>query len=507
MKKIMYIPLDERPCNYNFANFMLEGGDLLELVSPPLDILGHKKEPANYEKLKTFMLDNIADCYGLIISIDMLLYGGIVPSRLHNFSQQELKSRLQLIRNLKELNPSLHIFAYSLIMRCPQYSSSDEEPDYYEHCGYDIFKYGEIKHKISLGVATEEEVNSLDNHYAKCKGYFEEYVARRAVNSDMNIEAVKLLHDRIVDFLVFPQDDSSLYGLISLDQQKILIEVEKMGLKDEILIYPGADEVGMVLVARMINKLNNKEPKIYVEYATSKGHLFVPMFEDREIYKTVAKQLKSSGSILCEKLEEADGVLMFNTPTLGLEDANITEDHCDVLVGEKRDIKTFVEKICEYVQKGYKVSIADVAKINRGDVELVKELNNQGVILNLAGYSGWNTSSNTLGTALSHLIINIHYGYTKALRRHLALRVYEDIGYDYYARKYITENFLEAMGLGYFCSGSVKGQVSEMVHTAILDYIKEVAPTVYDEYDIIDCYMPWCRMFEVALTIKERKER
>ena len=88
MKKIMFIPLDERPCNYNFANFMLEGGDLLELISPPLDILGHKKTPANHEKLQEFMLKNIEDCYGLIVSIDMLLYGGIVPSRLHNFHQK-----------------------------------------------------------------------------------------------------------------------------------------------------------------------------------------------------------------------------------------------------------------------------------------------------------------------------------------------------------------------------------------------------------------------------------
>ena len=106
---------------------------------------------------------------------------------------------------------------------------------------------------------------------------------------------------------------------------------------------------------------------------------------------------------------------------------------------------------------------------------------------------------------MSHLIINIHYGYTKALRRHLALRVYEDIGYDYHARKYITENCLEPLGLGYFDSGSIKGQVSEMVQKEILKHIKEVARTVYDEYDIEDCYMPWCRMFEVALKIKERK--
>ena len=229
------------------------------------------------------------------------------------------------------------------------------------------------------------------------------------------------------------------------------------------------------------------------------------MFEDREIYKTIAKQIKSSGSVICDKIEEADGVLMFNTPTLDLEDANITENCCEVLVGEKRDIKAFVDKVDKYVKSGYRVSIADVAKINRGDVELVKELDARNLILNLAGYSGWNTSSNTLGTALSHLIINIHYGYTKALRRHLALRVYEDIGYDYHARKYITDNCLEQLGLGYFNSGEIKGQVSEMVHQEILKFVQEAVPTIYEEYDIENCYMPWCRMFEVALIIKERK--
>ena len=36
---------------------------------------------------------------------------------------------------------------------------------------------------------------------------------------------------------------------------------------------------------------------------------------------------------------EADGVFMFNTPTLDLKDANITENCCEVLVGEKRNIK------------------------------------------------------------------------------------------------------------------------------------------------------------------------
>ena len=504
MKKIMFIPLDERPCNYNFAKYMLEDDSNIELVIPPLDILGKKKTPANYDLLKDFILNNVDDCYGLILSIDMLLYGGIVPSRLHNNNQEELKERLDVIRNIKCKNPQLKIFAFSLIMRCPQYSSSDEEPDYYEFCGYNIFKYGEISHKISLGIASEEEKQELERHYSLCKGHFEEYVARREINSDMNIEVVKLLKDKVIDFLVFPQDDSSLYGLIALDQQKISKEVKNMNLEDEILIYPGADEVGMVLIARMLNHINGKTPKIFVEYATPRGHLFVPMFEDREIYKTIAKQIASSGCVLCENLSEADGVFMFNTPTLDIKEANITENCCEVLVGEQRDIKSFVNRVKVHIDNGLRVSIADVAMINRGDCELVKELCDNNLFYKLAGYAGWNTSSNTLGTALAHLVINIHYGFTESLEKHLALRVYEDVGYMYHARGYVQQAYMPQLNLNYFNSGSVRGEVSGMVWAEIANYVKGNYPSIYEKYDIEDCYMPWCRMFEVALKIKVR---
>ena len=504
MKKLMYVSLDERPCNYNYAGFMLEGNSNVMLIQPPLSVLGNKKQPANYELLSKYILENIDDCYGLIISIDMLLYGGIVPSRLHNNTQEELLERLNLIRRIKEKNPNIRIYAFSLIMRCPQYNSSDEEPDYYEFCGYDIFKYGEISHKISLNIATEEEKEKLNYHYKKCKGYFEEYVARRNINSDMNIQAIKLLYDKVIDFLVFPQDDSSLYGLISLDQQKVSTAIKSMNLENQILIYPGADEVGMVLISRMINHINNKTPKLYIEYGTPKGHLFVPMFEDREIYKTIEKQITSSGCLVCNNIEEADGIFMFNTPTLDLKDANITQGQCEVLNGEVRNINNFVLKVKKHINENKKVSIADVAKINRGDSELVGKLCEETVFFKLAGYAGWNTSSNTLGTALAQLVININYGNSKALQKHLALRVYEDVGYMDFAREYVTNNELIKIGLGYFNSGEIKGKVSKMVEQRINEHVKLIAPQVYKQYEIEDCYMPWCRMFEVALKVKER---
>jgi hypothetical protein len=139
--KIVYIPLDERPCNYRFPSEIFKESNI-KVVVPNLSIMGNKKETANFEKLKDFILSETVDAYGLVISIDTLLYGGIVPSRLHYFSKDVLMDRLMFIKRIKENNPKIKIYAFQLIMRCPHYNSSDEEPTYYKYVGRNIFLTG-----------------------------------------------------------------------------------------------------------------------------------------------------------------------------------------------------------------------------------------------------------------------------------------------------------------------------------------------------------------------------
>ena len=102
MKKIVYLPLDERPCNYSFVNFVSENNSKYNLVSPTLDEMGDKKQPADYEKIKGFLLRECNDADYLIIAIDTLLYGGIIPSRLHHHSKERLRERLALLNVIKQ---------------------------------------------------------------------------------------------------------------------------------------------------------------------------------------------------------------------------------------------------------------------------------------------------------------------------------------------------------------------------------------------------------------------
>ena len=50
MKKIVYLPLDERPCNYAFAGFLSEENPSFTLVRPATEILGKKKFPPTAKK-------------------------------------------------------------------------------------------------------------------------------------------------------------------------------------------------------------------------------------------------------------------------------------------------------------------------------------------------------------------------------------------------------------------------------------------------------------------------
>ena len=123
----------------------------------------------------------------------MLLYGGLVPSRIHCDTEESLQKRLTVLKDIRKRNPEMVIYGFQLVMRCPNYSSSDEEPDYYGIYGAQIHKAGEVLHK------------------------------------------------------------------------------DRLGISHKVLMYPGADEVGLTLISRILNHLYEKKPKIYVKYASEKS--------------------------------------------------------------------------------------------------------------------------------------------------------------------------------------------------------------------------------------------
>ena len=500
MKKIVYLPLDERPCNYTFAQALSKDNPDYRLVAPCKDVLGEKKRAADFEKLAAFLERECAEAHGLVLSVDMLLYGGIVPSRLHALSEKELETRLSLIKRLKAQNSGLKIYAFALIMRCPSYSSSDEEPEYYERCGREIFLRGQAVHKLAEKVISEQEyVSTVTELDEKIGDDLVDYLTRREANLSALYKTLSMVGKEIEKFVI-PQDDSSPYGYTAIDQQKVKRYIAEHGVP-EIDIYPGADEVGMTLLSAMVNDMHGYAPKICPVYPHEDCKKVVPLYEDRAVERSIASQIQNAGCILTNDPSEAEILLFCNLPVGKM--ANIGVDGGEAY--ENRDLAAFTANMKEAAARGKRVSAADIAYCNGGDLEWVRLIEKELGIFRLSGYAGWNTSSNSLGTVICQSVLHYYYGDTEAHRAFTAERIYEDVGYCGHVRKYLCDEVLPKMqGVDYFHADGKRGEVAKLVRETLDGYIQAQCPSVHKEYAVADCEMPWSRMFEVGLTVRKR---
>ena len=295
--KIVLVPLDERPCNAQFPTLMPKAG--YELLVPPPQCLGHKRKPADRSLLSAWLLSASEGADACILSMDTLVYGGLIPSRLHHDPEETLAARMQIVKTLKARDPNLRIYAFQTIMRCPRFSNGDEEPDYYWDCGAEIHRYGVYTYKERLGILTEAESADLAKIKAKIPPEaLADYTARRQTNLQVLMLALQWVRDGVIDTFLVPQDDSAPYGFTALDQASVTDRIKALGLRSRVPVYPAADDVGMTLLARAVNEAHGIRPKIYVYYASAQGPFVTPSFEDRTVDATVKNQIHSTGCSL-----------------------------------------------------------------------------------------------------------------------------------------------------------------------------------------------------------------
>ncbi|MGL4374007.1 MAG: DUF4127 family protein, partial [Turicibacter sp.] len=493
MKKVVLLPLDERPCNFEFP-YKLFNNDELEIIRPIT--LGDKKIPANTDQVIEFLKSTTTDADGLVISLDTLLYGGLIPSRLHHLTDAELEKRLHVLKEIKAVNPSLVIYAFGCIMRCPKYSSSDEEPDYYEICGAEIHKIGAIIHKNKLGECELADGDALKK-IAKDE-YLTDYTNRRQVNLDYNLKTIDFVQDGIIDFLVIPQDDSAEYGFTAMDQIVVRNKINENMLNAKIYVYPGADEVALTLLARLVNKLSLKKPKVYVRYSSTLAMSVVPPYEDRAISETIKYHLLSAGCRVVDSLRDCDFVLAVNCPAHAIKEA-VYQPVTNKDYSVNRNLTEFVDFISDCIEEDIPVAISDSAYANGGDLELIKHLNSQQLLDKVLSYAGWNTNANTLGTAIGHAVYNLNFKQSKL--DFLMLRYYEDVLYCAKVRRYVADHYLEINGMNYFDVKDQQGIISEIVHQTLVKFSKDYLSSVCDQVKINQVRMPWRRMFEVDIDL------
>lgn len=493
--KIIYIPLDERPCNYDLPEYALNGvkGEV-EIATVPHAMLGYKKTPANLEEIDKWLEKQITNNSLLVLSMDMYMYGGLIPSRLHFKSEQELKARVEKLVNFKNKYPNLKIYPFSSIMRNPHYNSQDEEPDYYEHFGVSLWKRAYISDKIAKGDATKEEKAELKKIVIP-EVIVRDYETRRRKNIENNVRLIELVKNNVFEMMIFPQDDSSPYGYTRNDQDIVLKAISQTGQKDKFHIYPGSDETGVTVVARAYADYKGKQTGFYLFSSTKNGMNVIPKYEDREMIKTLEGHIRAVNGKFVSK-ETADFCLAINTP---LKDSYESFDKYQHTSEELKDLKEFVSKIKELVNSNKKVILVDKKFVNGGDKELIKLLDQEELLNKLYSYMGWNTYGNSLGAALGTAMLAND---KKNRVWNNVYNVIDAVAYQPTVRIWIRDNILEKYGADYFSLRAEAPSVIKIEEEEIKKFMNEWAPNLFEKVESFELWHPWNRMFEIGIKLK-----
>jgi hypothetical protein len=107
--RIVYLPLDERFCTREyFLMFTKIAG--LDILTPPRELLGSKKVPADTDALENWLLENVKTGDSLIISLDTLIHGGLIPSRINLIRSETIRDRLKIFSYM------IHLYIYESLL-------------------------------------------------------------------------------------------------------------------------------------------------------------------------------------------------------------------------------------------------------------------------------------------------------------------------------------------------------------------------------------------------------
>jgi Protein of unknown function (DUF4127) len=380
---VLMVPLDDRPANLYFPQQVAKSAGV-EVKTPPKEMIGKFTEPGNGERISEWLLENGSEADGFVISTSMLAYGGLVASRTGTKSLEEAMADIQVIKELKERYPNKPVFVYDTIQRLAVTAISDEYLKYYAQISEWAILYDKV---VNLGMPGRERLEELESIIPPA--VLDDYKKARARNHSVNNLMIDWADEGYIDYLILSQDDAAPYGLHRAERERLLEKVSELNVENKVAVFPGADEVDVVLISRFVNHMFNSSPSYFIDYGGIDGKDWIAPFEDTTFDYNVKKHVVAAGGKIVEKESEAAIHLILNTPSATTQN-------------REQEINQLVDRIKQLIENGKQVAIGDVLYVNRADEVFVNQLAQSVDITKILSYSGWNTAGNALGITVGH---------------------------------------------------------------------------------------------------------
>jgi len=388
LRPIAFVPLDDRPVTRQLP-VMLGAVAGRQVLTPPNRLLGNYLTPGQPDSILAWLNGREArSANAFAISTDMLAYGGLVASRVPAAPYEDAYFRLREFAQLRRQHLRSWIGAFGTIMRLaptgvPALGAAQNFFAAYPAWAY-LQQYANLHDPpLPSEEATAEHLRQLigDRTLEAC-------LATRARNYAVDVEILNLTARRDIDRVALGQDDAGPVGLHVKEVRALRAVAANLQLGGRASIEPGADELGMAMIAHALTLGAAWTPRVAVRYSTPSGASYNDPLEFVPVEDTIDALIALCGARRDDAAPDVTLYVRVPGTTTAEDDAFFT-----AMRNESAERQS--------------VALADITFLSNSFVaqaQFAERLLASGVMSHLDAYASWNTNANTVGAALAEAI-------------------------------------------------------------------------------------------------------
>jgi Protein of unknown function (DUF4127) len=501
---ICFLPLDERPVTRD-AFLRLAAAAGAAVVTPAREQLGELKRPADVEALWAWLASAAEGSDAIIASAELLIYGGLVPSRVGHESLGRCVALADRWRDVRRRGPRRPLYLSASNLRLPNSDDASEEPEYWAECGRRIFacSFHEDRYEATGDAASREGAAAA--RAAVPSAVLDDVRWRRGRNLAVLTHLIDLAAAGVFDGVLIGQDDAAEYGWTRRDLRALIAAAAERRAGSRVWVTYGTDELNVRLLARAaVSARRPASPAVRVVYSAPAHRGVIPRYEGQALDLTVTSHIETAG---CRRVDTTEDVclLVHNAPGEQRE-APDQEPY------PRADLDGLFEALDRTRAAGVPCGLADVRYSNGADRTLVDRLLDGPGASGVRAYGGWNTASNTLGMVVAQVLLSAFpppgaepgAAAERANRDFLILRLLDDWGYQSIVRQRLAREVLPRFpGVGPLDISRAGGACAEAARV----WLQETcAPPIARSFGVPITIgpvgFPWNRLFHVALDVR-----
>ena len=381
-QKVLLIPLDSRPpCTEFVVNLGKLSG--IEIILPPSSYIGNYEQLGNQAALRQWLAETIDQANAAIISSDMLIHGGLLASRQSRGTPDDVSATLALLSQIHSQKPQIPLYVFSIIPRL--LLADSPSGSYWQK---PLSDYSVLKHQVSLFDNPRDLHKLLEWEQTIPPKFINNYRALYEQSTNINKALINLANRGVITTLTLGQDDGQPFGLPNLSKEKLLHYASQSNtLSHRVTITRGTDEVALTLLGHYANTINNYKPRIFIAWSHPKSPTMVMPFMPHSTARTAEEKIALIGGQAVSTVNEADFILYIHTGNRNIKPSQLT---------------AAAKTVDQFIKQGYQVAVVDLTENYFAHETLLPYLVENNVDLTkLVAYAGWNTTSNSIGTAIT----------------------------------------------------------------------------------------------------------